>query len=242
MSLINIFQKPVNIKGFGNVYPIQVGDWDEFENYLNVLMISKKHIEVTIDEDIALLHRIVLGIQDDKINNSLCKLFNLISKTDSFKLELFHDKYHFINDESQTVDFTNYDDIRNTIFHQNILFEPKVYKDPLMQQWAEKVLEARSKNAANITMEDMITTVAVLSGKHYWDLEKYSIYQLKSEFQRINKIKVYDTTSIMYANPYASDIKLDHFAEYLDMYADPYKDVFKSKDKLKNINKALGST
>ena len=238
MSTNNIFHKPIYIKRFGNVYPIQVGDWEKFESCLNVLMISKKHIEVTVDEDIALLHRIVLGLQDDEINKALCKLFNLISKTDSFKLDSDH--YHFINDESQRVDFENYDEIRNTIFNQNILFEPKVYKDPLMQQWANKVLEARSKNAANITMEDMVTTVAVISGKHYWDLEKYSIYQLKSEFQRINKIKAYDTTSIMFANPYATDIKLDHFAEYLDMYADPYQDLFKSKDKLKNIDKALG--
>lgn len=241
MSMDNILQKPVNINNVGNIYPIKVEDWDEFDSYLNVLMISKKHIEVKIDEDVPLLHRIVLGIRDESINQMFCEIFNLITRTDSFRLHSSPEEYFFMNDEDKIVDADNYEEIRNTVLRQNLLFEPKVYKSKMMQEWAEKVLEARSKNSANITMEDMITTVACLSGKHYWDLEKYSIYQLKCEFQRWNKIKQYDTTSILYANPYAaSEVKLDHFAEYLDMYADPYADLFKSKDSLKNVNKALG--
>lgn len=241
MTLCNILQKPTFINKVGDIYPIRIKDWDEFEKHLNILMLSKKHLEVNSEEDIPLLHRIVLGYQDDIVNQSLCEIFNLITRTSTFELEVTHENYYFINRNKQIVDSDNYEEIRNIVLRQNLLFEPKVYKTKLMQEWAERVLQARKKNAANITMEDMITTIAVISGKHYKDIAKYSIYQLQSEFQRINKIKQYETISILYANPYAaSEVKLDHFAEYLDMYSDPYADLFKSKDKLTNIHKALG--
>jgi hypothetical protein len=241
MSLNNILQAPIFIKSIGNIYPIKIVNWDNFESHLNILMLSKQHIPVTGDEDIPLLHRIVIGFQDDKVNESLCSIFNLLTRTDSFQLKLNSKTYYFENELNHVIDADNYEEIRNVALHQNLLFEPKIYKDKLMQIWAEKVLKERQKNAANITLEDMITTVASLSGKHYWDLGEYSIYQLKSEFLRWQRIKQYDTTSILYANPYAaSEVKLEHFAEFLNMYEDPYKDLFKSKDSLKNINKALG--
>jgi hypothetical protein len=243
MSLKNIFNKPITIDLVGNVHPIQIKDWEDFESYLQILMVSKNHIPINGDEDIPLLRRILIAYaqeSDDTILDVLCSLFNLITKSKEFKFVDERSTYYFINENEQIINDDNYEEFRNIVLKQNIIIEPKVYKSKMMQEWAEKVLEARSKDAANITMEDMVTTVAVVSGKHYWDLEKYSIYQLKSEFQRINKIKVYDTQSIMFANPYASDIKLDHFAEYLDMYEDPYKDVFKSKDNM-NITKAVSN-
>jgi hypothetical protein len=238
--LDNIFGNSANIDSFGKVHPIQMKNWDKFDSHVNALMISKNHLQVTDGTDIPLLDRIVIMLQDERVVDSLIELFGLATRSDEFILEIDPDGigYFFINEHNQRVDSGNYEEIRKVILYQNIIIEPKVYKDPKMQEWANKVLEAKNKDGANITVEDMVTTVATFSGKHYWDIANYSMYQLKSEFMRINKFKTYDTTSIMFANPYASDIKLDHFAEYLDLYADPYKDVFKSKDNMK-INKAL---
>ncbi|MDT0160274.1 hypothetical protein [Bacillus sp. AG4(2022)] len=239
MSLANILQKPSQIDLIGDVYPVRVKDWDEFESYLSILMISKKHFNK--DLDIPLLTGIVINLRDEPIVEVLCGIFNILTRTDSFTMEYLEDSVYFENKNKQIICDSNYDLLREVALHQNIIFEPKIYKDPLMARWAEKALEAKSKNAANITFEDMITTIATYSSKHYWDIENYSIYQLKAEFQRITRLKVYDTNSLTYGNSNVnpSEVKLDHFAESFDLYADPYKDLFKSKENL-NISKALG--
>ncbi len=240
MSLNNILGRPVDVPEVGSVFPVKVKDWDIFEKNVNILMLSKKSLPLEIEnDDITLLDRIVFGLKDESVINSICTIFNLVFNTKGFAITGTPESYFLSDSENIFIEPLLYDDIRRIILHQNLILEPKIYKDKRMQEWAQKALEVRNKDAANITLEDMITTVAVISGKHYWDIEEYTMYQLQSEFRRINKIKHYDTTSIMFANPYATDIKLDHFAEYLDLYADPYKDLFKKKEKL-NITKALG--
>ncbi|MED4883908.1 hypothetical protein [Bacillus smithii] len=239
MSMADILGMPTYVDGVGDVHPIKVKDWDLFEKNANVLLLTKNHLPLNIEEDIPLLDRIVIGIRDEELVDSLCTIFNLVLKSNEFRIDTDGKDYFFINENNQIITNKTYEELRRVILRQNIIFEPKVYKDKLLQQWAEKVLEHRNKEAANITMEDMITTIAVLSGKHYWDIAEYTIYQLKSEFQRINKIKQYETTSILYANPYAAaDVKLEHFAECLELYEDPYKGVFKSTEG-SNISKAF---
>jgi hypothetical protein len=242
MSLSNIFQKPFELKGLGIVYPVKLINWDEFEENVSPIMLSKNHLELTIDQDLPLLDRVVIGLQDDRVINSLCKVFDIVLKSNSFKIIVGNDSYMFMNENDQIVDSTNYDELRRIILHQNILFEPKVYKTPALQKWAEKVLKARGKNAPNVTIEDMLSTVSVMAGKHYWDLEQYTIYQLRYDFNRICKIKNYETQSLIFSNPYAdlSNVKLDHFAENVDMYENPYDGVFK-ENKLTKLNSAIGS-
>ena len=80
-----------------------------------------------------------------------------------------------------------------------------------------------------------------MAGKHYWDLEKYTIYQLKYDFNRICKIKDYESQSMMFANPYAdlSKLKMEHFAENIDMYENPYDGLFKERSSLIKIDSAI---
>ncbi|MCM3110036.1 hypothetical protein [Lederbergia lenta] len=241
MSLNYILGKPTNVENAGDLHHIKVKDWDLFQEYLSIIMLSKKHLPLENEEvDTPLLDRLVLGLQDENVIRLLCNALNLAFRSTTFYITDDGFNYYFTNKEEQIVNADNYEVIRKLILHQNIIIEPKVYKDKRMQEWAEKALSARNKDAANITMEDIVSTISVYSGKHYWDIAEYTMYQLYSEFYRISKIKNYDTSSIMFANPYATDIKLEHFAECLDLYADPNKDLFKSKDKL-NINKAFNT-
>lgn len=48
MSLANIFQKPKNVIAFGNVYPVKLKDWEEFESNINPIILGKKHIQLNI--------------------------------------------------------------------------------------------------------------------------------------------------------------------------------------------------
>jgi len=238
MSLNNIFQEPLEFNGVGKIYPIQLKYWDEFEGYLQILMLNDSHFEE--DANQSLLYKLVnMGVQNPAIIIGLQNIFNLITRTSTFQFNWDLDVLLFVNEEKQFINEFMYDELRKIVLHQNILIEPKVFKNKMVQEWAEKVLKARQKESANVTLEDMITSVAALSGKHYSDLADYSIYQLKSEFYRWQHIKNYDSVSNLLGNPYAaSELKLPQFAEYLDLYADPYKDVFKS-DKGMNITQAF---
>jgi hypothetical protein len=242
MSLNYILSKPINVEDVENIYPIQLKDWDEFDECANILLYSRKHFKE--DVDYPLLTLIVYAIQENRepIVTALETVFKLCFRTDNvlFFEDEFTNSFYFAVDNF-TVDVFNYDLVREVIMKQNLLFEPKIYKDPLMQAWANKVLESRSKNATDMSLEDRVSTVAALSGKHYWDLEKYTMYQLSVEFNRICKVKDYEVQTLAFSNPYAdtSKMKLNHFAEKVDVFKSPYDDLFKSKDKLNNINKAI---
>lgn len=238
MSLANIFQKPTKVKGLGFVYPVKLKDWDEFEENVTPIMYSKNHIP--IEEDLPLLDRLIL-LRDEKIIESLCAIFNLVFRCNEFRIVIEENNYGFVNENKQIIFNLNYEELRNIILHQNILFEPKIYKTPALQKWAEKVLQARGKNSPNVTIEDMLSTLSVMSGKHYWDLGEYSIYQLRYDFNRICKIKNFESQSIMFANPHAdlSKVKIEHFAENIDMYENPYDGLFKEKNTLGKINNAI---
>lgn len=239
MSLNHIFGKSKYVSDVGNIYPIRLKDWDEFEENCEPLLITKKHFQV--EDDIPLLALVVFGLGDEQAIKNLETVFKLALRVEQVTFAYNEDYYFFMASENSIIHSGNYEEVRKIILEQNLLFEPKVYKDPLMQKWAEKVLDARRKNAPNITLEDKVSTVAALNSKHYWDLEEYTIYQLEMEFARLCAIKNYDVQSHLFARDYAdpADIKLDHFAEKIDMFKNPYDDLFKSKDKLKNINKAI---
>lgn len=138
------------------------------------------------------------------------------------------------------IDKNNYDQVRSLIMHQNLMNEQKVYKDKLVQEWANKALEAKNRKGIQMTFEDMLSTVSVYAGKHYSELGKYTIYQLQSDFNRIGKLIEYDATiSFKCAGDTKSPLK--HYAEHVDLFRDPNDDLFVSQDKLKGLNQAMGN-
>lgn len=250
-SLSHIFQKPNKIENVGEIYPVLLKDYDEFMDKANLLSYSYSHFDVEAvsnslqmpKEDIKLLDLLmIISTQTDSAElafDNLNVVFSIVLKK-KVDYSFGENGLYFVCGDEYLIDRNNYDEVRKVIMEQNLIFEPKVFKSKIAQEWAERVLQTRARSAVNITIEDMVTTVAVLSGKHYWDLENYSYYQLKAEFSRINKIKNYETNSMLLGNPYASDVKLDHYAENMEMFKSPYDDIFVSKNKLSKLNSALG--
>jgi hypothetical protein len=239
MSLEYILGKPKIVEGAGKIHPIKLKDWDEFEQCVSVLIISKKYFDNVQDEDYLL--DLLLKLHDDNVLEALEKIFAMCFMTDNSSVQTNKQDYWFPTEESNSVNKWNFDFVRETIIRQNLIMEPKLYKDPLMQKWAEKALEARKKNAIDMTLEDKISVVAAFTGKHYWDLENYTMYQLDAEFSRLCKIKNFDVQTLALSNPNAdpSKIKPEHYAEKIDLFKNPYDDLFKTKEKLNNINKAI---
>jgi hypothetical protein len=106
-----------------------------------------------------------------------------------------------------------------------------------MQEWADKVLQARAKHQIKMEFEDMISTVSVFTGKHYWDLSRYTIYQLKSDFNRISKIMNYKTGVLAAIN--GSGQKIEHYSESLELDKNPYDELFVDSSKLNKLNHSM---
>jgi hypothetical protein len=234
MSLDYISGKSKHLDGIGDIFPIKIKDYDEFDKCSSALYYTKQHFQ--IEEDYPLL-TLLISLRDEKLIKDLEKLFSLVTQKEVFFIST-ENIYGFVIDEEHMINADNYDEVRKVIMKQNLMFEQKVYKNKLTQQWAEKVLEARKKNSVEVGIEDMLTTLHVVSGVSYDKLMDYTIYQLQASFNRISKIKGYDT-NIAFKCAGADKINLDYFAEKIDMFKSPYDDIFKSKDKLKSINDAL---
>ncbi|MNH66532.1 hypothetical protein D3C73_185650 [compost metagenome] len=233
-----IFGEPDFTESVGHIYPVKLKDYDQFQEASSVLYYNKHHFGDEFQEFL-LLDLIVLGLREQKFIDDLQTIFTIVTQKEvEFKYDETNQSYGFILDNTYLINGLNYDEIRQIIMKQNIMFEQKVYKDKRVQAWAEKTMKARSKNGIKMDLEDIISTVSVITGKNYSDLREYTIYQLQSDFNRINKIKSYDTTvSFMCAGDTKSS--LTHYAEKVDLFKNPYDDIFVSKDKLSNLNKAF---
>lgn len=242
MTLKHILQNSEYVNGVGKIYPIRLLDEDEFSRHSGILTISKKSLQME-DTHYKLLDTLILGIEDrEKSNiiiNDFLKIFRLVLRR---KIHFVHREksYEFISDDDEdecSINSENYDLVRQIIMKQNLIFEPKVFKDKRAQEWANKVLAVRAKNN-KITIEDMITTVSIYSGIDINILKEYSKYQLQASFYRVNKIKAYDT-SIQFTCAGGKDIEIPDYTGEIEMFKSPYDDIFVSKNKLGKIDEAM---
>ncbi|QSF43271.1 hypothetical protein [Paenibacillus tianjinensis] len=229
MIVNNIFGKPTIIEGVGEIYPIKLMDYDRFQESSGVLYYNKQHFGKEY-EKYDLLDLIVFGCGEDFIAR-LEILFSIVTKKQVIYYYNGENSYGFSIDEASHITKYNYDLVRNVIMKQNIMIEPKVYKNKIVAEWAAKAAAAKSKNGVKMTYEDMVSTVSVYTGKSYKELEEQTIYQLQSDFSRIGKMMEY-TTTIAFMCAGDTKSKLNHFAEHVDLFRDPDDGLFVSKNKL----------
>lgn len=230
------------VEGVGNIYPVKVKDYDTFVKCSGVLNISKVNFEIKeIKEklgDIKLLDLIFISMNNrEEIKDIFQELFFLVLRKEVYFI-IDKTKYGFIIDENSMIDSSNYDEVRKIIMKQNLIFEPKVYKNKLIQEWANKVLETRKRNSVKVTIEDMITTVSVEKGLEYEKIAEQTLYQLNADFRRIDKLKGHDR-DVRLKCAGAKEIEVKHYAEWIDMFKSPYDDLFVKKEKMKDLEKAI---
>lgn len=232
-----IFGKPEHVNGVGDVHFIKLKNYDEFLECSNYLYINKNHFTDEF-KDHYLLDLLIFAFQDQNVVEDLVKMFSLVLQTEvTFSVNDKHEIV-FITTDNGLIDKFNYDNLRQIIMRQNLMFEQKVYKDKIVQAYMHKVFEAKAKSGIKLEFEDKISTVSVFTGKHYWDLEEYTIYQLEVDFNRVSKFKNYDTS--VAARVAGSDNKIEHFAENVDLFKNPYdlSSFTKSKDSTSKLDKS----
>lgn len=233
-SVKYIFGFPEYVEDIGNVYPIRMKDYDEFMSVAGLLQINDKRIPRDIDElkEISLFEYLILQCEHfQEVKDNFIKLFSLVLRENV----QYDNNYFVFYTDNGVIHKDNYEILRKTIMKQNLIFEPRIFKNPLVQKWAESVIKARQKNAIKMTVEDMITTVHIYAGISYNEILEYTIYQLNASFNRINKFKDFDI-KVTFQAAGAEKIKLNHYAEEVNMFKNPYDDLFKKQNEFKNIN------
>jgi hypothetical protein len=220
------------------IYPIKLKDYDRFEECSKLLYLSKQHFEA---ENIPLLVLLFASYKQlqmtiEEIIESFTTLFSLVTHKEVQFMS--SENYEgFIIDNANIISTHNYETIREIIMKQNLMFEQKIYKNPIIQEWANKVIMARQKKNAKITLEDMITTVKNNNGLTYEQIMNQSIYQLHADFYRIGQIKQWEQSSLFAT--VMEKVEIQSFAASIDIFKNPYDDLFVSSDKLNNLNKAM---
>ncbi|MGZ9868116.1 hypothetical protein ACU3L3_06815 [Priestia endophytica] len=253
MQFNDIFGLPTEHEDVGNIYPILVKDSEEFDQYSGLLAQGKQHFPNK--KDTPLLECIYTASEQEAtplILAYLGQLFKLVLRVK--EIEIKHDGKHWYyliegstphvdsegNVKEKIITVDNYDSIREIIMKQNLIVEPRFFKDPRVAKKAQSFLETKAKGGIEMTMEDKITTVSVWVGKTYEELSNYTIYQLESEFGRICQLADYQSQVLMMTNPHADlkGVKFKHFAEKLNLMSDPFEGFMKKKGDL-SVTKAL---
>jgi len=238
MSLKHILARPEIVDGI-TLHPVLVEDYDDFSECSRFLYLSKD----AFGETPLTLMDLVLGVYEqlgetvESYLTKICRTFEIITKC-SVGFIPGKDLSSFVIDEKYYISEVNYDTIRNIIMKQNLMFEPKKYKDPIVQEWADKVVAVRSKKQGHTTLEDMITTVKAYQGVSYEQISKQSIYQLYADFFRICKIVNFEQSSL-FSTVSSEKITIEYFAQNINLFVegDPYKDVFMDGGFLNQFNK-----
>jgi hypothetical protein len=244
-SVKYIFAEPEVVDGI-SIYPIHMRHYDEFMNVANILTISYDNFDVESIKKalnggtLPLFDLIMLNYEQQKQLHVVIELFKKIF-TFVCKQKIEYDEklnIFLLEGTDLAIDRDNYDEIREIILRQNLIFTPPVYKNKLVQEWAELALQARAQSSLKITIEDMITTIVACNGMDINVLADYTIYQIKSIFQRVLKLKNYDATVLF--KTVDGKINIDHFAEEIDMFKSPYDGIIKEDTHHKHIRDSLG--
>ncbi|WEG18501.1 hypothetical protein PQ478_08465 [Alkalihalophilus pseudofirmus] len=242
----HILDIPICIEGVGNLHSVKMHVYERFMSKANLITIGYQHFnmeEILKDnegKDVKLLDLIFLtavqGNEGEQILQNLVEIFKESLRQSDVRYHVDHNGLKFQLDNGE-INRNNYDVVRGVIMKQNLLFEPKVYKNKLVQQFADKVLETRAKSGIDMGIEDYVTTLAVAMGKHPSEIADYTVYQLKALFARLGKFKAYETNLALIGH--STEIGKDHFAEKTDLHKNPYDDVFVQDSKLGKLKDSV---
>lgn len=224
----NILGQPKHIEGVGYVYPVKLSDYGDFMEVARLITVTKERFPPELRDEYSLFELVTsLSLHADE-SVSLLKLVKMVTDKE-FKV-IDGESVSLNAEDGSSIDNSNFEEFRKVVMDQNLLYEEKVFKNPMVKKWADKVLETRQRDAIDMSMEDIISVVHVGTGVPYDTILNYTIYQLRHTFQRVVKIKDWER-SIKLLCAGAEGIKEEPYTEKIEMAKNPYDDVFKSKDK-----------
>ena len=199
-----------DIDDLGVIYPISVGDYKKLQKYIQYLIFSEKHLNLT--KEAKLLNGIIVMIAGSKCKDAnnlielnekifivleeIAQLFSLLTKKNIIYIA---DKDGYIfkdNEETVNINNCNFDILRKIVLKMCLIKEPKIFKDKITQKWYEKALIAKRSKSPDIQFEDILITVSQDMKMSYEEIKNLNIFQLYSYYYRINHVENYKAITI----------------------------------------------
>ena len=255
----DIYGEPEFVVGLGNVYPVNILQFDVFCLYSFLLKFSKAHTDKEHLENMNNFDAIIFGRikkfgdldQVKSVFSKMSEMEELKFKIDCFKemlkILLKVDSVEFLAEkevfyikgelgEDKYLGSFNYDMFRSVVMRQNIIIEEKIYKDKMVEKFMKLRRKKDEKNAPKISIESMINSISVVTGKGYEELKKYTYYQIVMDFQRVGKEKEQELRVLTQQEGKISPMG---FAEDIDLYTHRDESYKKNMNELKGIKNAI---
>ena len=203
-----LYDRPCHIQGCGEIYPIKVKDFIDFQKkYNSYFVYTKQHLDSFIPDDMckgSLKKTITINMarkcqpnefgrvlsEQDAIMECVMELeeaFSIVARKEiKYNNGTFSDK-----DMSVKIDDSNFDYVSKVIVQSNLIYQLKYYKDPEYARIMEKARKAHNKNP--ISFEEMICYIKTLNKISYEEIMNENVLQLNCDFQALAQAENYRT-------------------------------------------------
>ncbi len=122
------------------------------------------------------------------------------------------------DDEKDLITSDNYEEIREMIMEQNLIYNPLVAPNKKSQDAIDKAIE--KKRSMNSSVETNIESMIVLVSKSREVTEDYTYYQLQADYEM--ELRLEQSRAIPVYRAVGADIPNIELGEVLGMHEDPY--------------------
>lgn len=203
-----LFNEPCYIEGLGSVYPISVKEYKKFQTYVQYIMFSKKHLNLS--DEITLLNGLIVMMSGAKCKNpnnltelnqkifdtlnEITELFSMLTKKD-LMYEIKNNGYIFKDKDGEiNINDGNFETFRQVVLTMNLLKEPKIFEDKLYEKMYYSAIKANRKPGASL--DDIIVTVIQDMKISFKEVSEYNVMQLYALYTRIVHVKNSDAITI----------------------------------------------
>ena len=248
---------PIPVGGLSvSPLPVRLDDWDKFVGIGNMYLkicndLLRKRLK--LDESILLFDYIeTLLIQsstnlesEDPSENKVKEFGDMLSYCFRLPVEglvqkkkgQLHLVYRINGNDKDLITRDNYEEIRELIMEQNLIFEPIIAPNQKSQDLIDKAIKRLSNSGSNV--ETNIESMLVLVSRHRdIDDDSYTYYRLRADYEM--ELRLEQSRAIPTYRAVGADIPPIELGEVLSMHQDQYsKDkLFKRNDRAKDA-KAL---
>lgn len=215
----------------------QIGEQIE-QSRFEIVLNNIKAFEIADNESILNLideetrkYYIQLKESDNKLKmTEFIYLLKIILKVD--KIYFDEDNIKFIIEDSlekNEINKENFDDFTTIVMQQNLLFTEFRYDDIYLQAMLESVRRnKKEKNVEEFDLESVLQLLSIVKGKHPWEFEKYTYYQVIAEYSRFQIMESYDWTKKVKTSGFgSSDASIPKLEEKIDLNKHPESDLIK---------------
>lgn len=192
---------PEQIEGIGLVYPVSVLEWEEFSRLAQrFLLFSYDMIKYKfkIEQEIKMLDFLFLVILQGETEEQ--RVQGIIDLQDMFKIVLkeevkaFYDSLKgewilVVGEQGCEINRLNFDKLKTIIMRQNLLFEPLIANNEIAQQIIDDAIARMSRQGDKVELESMIACVSIIKGINPRELQDYSYYQLRADYEISQRIE-----------------------------------------------------